>query len=461
MSARRFSASTLPLVFIVAISVAAPPSAAVRSTPVPAAAPRAERELTPVIWREMPPPDLWPTCGVYDPPGDRLVIFGRSWPELRNEVWALSLSHPDIWRQLDPAGDPPAARDGASAVYDPVGKRMIVFGGYGKQGFLNDTWALALSGEPTWARLPTTGTAPGGRYNHSAVIDLDSQRMIVFGGALGGNIYSPQLNDAWALALSGNREWSRLQPIGDPPPARSGHVAVYDGRRHSMLVLQGYGGGRDLFDDVWELSLRNAPRWNQVPISGPRPPATAWTSWAYDEAAGKVVLPGIGGQVSSWSLSLDPEPRWTEWSVRGDAPLNHFGTAVVDARRGRLVLYSTIPDVWALSLGNDPAWTELPHRHASAGHRYWHSALYDSIRQRMVVFGGDRGIRQSDELSPSGETWTYALRGTPGPAALCLCGEPCVRAEAPCQAAEERGRAALPGELLQLVVADRAGEGQI
>ena len=50
----------------------------------------------------------------------------------------------------------------------------------------NDVWALSLSGSPTWAQLAPAGTPPGAWYGHSAIYDPARDRMVVFGGNDGG-----------------------------------------------------------------------------------------------------------------------------------------------------------------------------------------------------------------------------------------------------------------------------------
>jgi hypothetical protein len=59
---------------------------------------------------------------------------------------ALTLSGSPAWSQIFPAGVPPSGRAEHVAIYDPVGKRMVVFGGNDFSSSLNDVWALAWSG---------------------------------------------------------------------------------------------------------------------------------------------------------------------------------------------------------------------------------------------------------------------------------------------------------------------------
>ena len=63
------------------------------------------------------------------------------------------------WQQVRTSGDPPPARANAAAVYDPVGHRLVMFGGQGDDARLNDVWALDLRTD-RWQRIATVGTPP-------------------------------------------------------------------------------------------------------------------------------------------------------------------------------------------------------------------------------------------------------------------------------------------------------------
>ncbi len=343
-----------------------------------------------------------------------MVFFGGDQPTYGGDVWTLSLAEPGVWTRLSPAGEPPDARSAAAAVYDPVRNRMIVFGGVGSRGFLDEVWALSLSGEPTWSRVFASGESPPGRVWHSAIFDPVGDRMIVFGGAQGFYLGAPRLNDTWALSLSGTPAWSRIEPLGILPPDRYGN-AVYIPERQAMLVLDGSLGGPYL-NDVWELSLADPPRWTQVSASGTAPRGEARFPVIYDSAERCLVAVGLPPLGSVWSLSLDGGYVWHEWPARCDVPPHPWtGQAIYDPMRRRLVLYqgSGTPGVWALSLDEDPTWSELPAPHSSPSARWTHSAVYDPVRQQMVVFGGVQRDTNPPYVSLSDETWALALRGQP------------------------------------------------
>jgi hypothetical protein len=63
--------------------------------------------------------------------------------------------------------------------------------------------------------------------------------------------------------------------------------------------------------------------------------------------------------------------------------------------RDRMVVFAGYPtpslsnEVWALSLAGTPTWTLLAPTGRPPSTRYAHSAIYDPVHDRMVVFGGN------------------------------------------------------------------------
>jgi hypothetical protein len=176
-----------------------------------------------------------------------MIVFAGFDGQRRNDVWALSLGAGPGWKRLAVEGDPPPERNAHVAVYDPVGDRMIVFGGVGVTDELDDVWSLSLSGTPTWTEIIPSRGSPGPRRQSVGVYDPAGRRLIVYGGQNGGS--GPGYHDLWALDLKGDGGWTRLSPSA-PPGRRWGHTAVYATRAGGMLVF----GGVDLEDwknDAW------------------------------------------------------------------------------------------------------------------------------------------------------------------------------------------------------------------
>jgi hypothetical protein len=150
-----------------------------------------------------PPAPRYSHSAVYDPEHDRMVCFGGRAGAVLNDVWALSLKSGAAWRAMTPAGAAPAPRIQQAAAYDPVGKRMVILGGVTSQyEYLDDAWSLALTENLQWIRLEPVSTQPSGRSGHSAIFDPIRRRIVTYGGTPDGlNL----VNEVWGLALSPKR----------------------------------------------------------------------------------------------------------------------------------------------------------------------------------------------------------------------------------------------------------------
>ncbi len=425
-------------------------------------------------WMELPPPIRGYHTTIYDPVRNRMIVFGGYNRSHRNETWVLSLSGTPTWTQLVTAGTPPSSRSRHTAIYDSANDRMIVFGGGADNPTVfDDTWALDLSGMPTWSPLLVTGLAPK-RGSHSAVYVPARGSMLVFGGSDGNSLW----NDTWELTLSSTPSWSQLAPIGSPPSSRAGHAAIYDPASNRMIV-QGGADGFSIRSDTWSLSLSATPAWSQIPVTGELPAlrtgfpivldpvrdriilfggnasghvyGDTWTlplsgpaSWSqlstlhlppgranhtaiYDPTTDRVlVFGGSDGAVyhgETWQLALSTVADWSPVEVpQANPPARQSATAVYDPARDRMVVFggtnrNFYNDTWTLELAGTPAWTSPAPEGMPPSARYGHSAIYDPTRDRMLIFGGN-------DSSPRNDTWSLALSGTFGWSLLVPDGTP-------------------------------------
>lgn len=361
-------------------------------------------------------------AAIYDAPRARMIVFGgRSLAGNLNDTWQLTLSGTPAWSQLDPLPGLPPARWGCSGVFDPGnGGRLVIHGGENDSGQLGDTWILSLARTPVWGEV----TAPGGPapgYAPSAIYDAGLQRMVVFGGARTQSGWNLILNDLAALTLSGTPAWSAIAPAGGSPGARAGLPGILDPLRDRMLVFGGFDGAT-VFDDVWELPLTEPASWARLATTGTPPPARALHTAIHDPIRDRVIVFGgadLNGSFNDvWTLDLSVEPpAWSLLAPTGAPPPPHSGhTAVYDPLRDRMIVFGTqsSADVWALSLSGGTAWSLL--LAIKGGAITSHVAIYDPPRDRMVVFGGQGGA-SSDVLQLS-------LSGPPAWSPLVTTGAP-------------------------------------
>ena len=315
-----------------------------------------------------------------------------------------------------------------SAVWDPATSVMMVFGGIDAGAESTDTNAVLLyaPAAASWTTLIANGApgAPAARDSHTAVYDAASNRMIVFGGLS----FSPEtetfFNDVWVLSNAngqGSPVWTQLSPSGTPPAPRSNQTAVYDAANNRMTVFGGLGSdGEQLFSDVWVLTNANglggSPAWIQLSAAGSLTADVELSSAVYDPVNNIMTLFGganLGETATTngvWTLShangLGGRPRWTNIVAPGGAgsPARRYGhSAVYDAANNRMIIFGGAPapdaggigfnDAWVLAyangLGGTPAWTKLKPSGVAPGTRWQHTAVYDAVTNRMLVFAGD------------------------------------------------------------------------
>jgi hypothetical protein len=219
-----------------------------------------------------------------------------------------------------------------------------------------------------------------------------------------------------------NAVWRLLSGPVDPPQT-SGHAAVYDSRRHRMIVITGAAS------EVWTLTLASpgAQHWIRVPIAGPDYPAwRVFMSATYDSTHDRVLM--YGGQTTAgygptdyydlWSLSLSDPPHWTK-IVSPDSSPGIPGPAAFDLDHDRLIVTGPPPGTWnspqpvfmeAWSLALDGArWTKLATTGIPPTARAAQQLIYDPFDNRLVMFGGIL----SQPRGWTNSTWVLSLSGTP------------------------------------------------
>ena len=203
---------------------------------------------------------------------------------------------------------------------------------------------------------------------------------------------------------AGALEWVQLHPEGEAPTPRSNSAAVYDPAGHRVVLFGGLRAGGDL-NDVWELGL--APlAWRKItPDSGPKPD-TRWSHNAVYDPAGHRMLVWSGRHLGDffndvWAFDLSGH-TWSQFSPE-TRPASRYGTAAVfDLRAGRLVTFAGFTDLgrfddtWAF----DPAasvWTDISTDPRPLA-RCLHTAAYDPVGYRMLIFGGQGGGNALNDL---------------------------------------------------------------
>ena len=273
-----------------------------------------------IKWTELHPSGDLPSgrgghAMVYDPEGKQVILFGGgSEASGFNDTWSYDPAA-DSWTELAPAGKVPVARDGHSMVYDPKSGKVILFGGEDGATELSDTWAYDLKANE-WTELRPRGARPQARCYHTMVYDPVGERMILFGGSvLSGEegMEAVGIDDAWAYDPQANT-WTELAPPRDSPSARHFTGATYDAAGGRVILFGGYDDGSyEYLNDTWRYDPA-ANAWAEFAPEKAVPPARENHTLVYDSRRDKVILfGGWGPEAGLFNDIWEYDPDANTW----------------------------------------------------------------------------------------------------------------------------------------------------
>jgi hypothetical protein len=179
--------------------------------------------------------------GAFDQAHGVLVVFGLRYGGIL-ETWTWDGTR---WSQQRPAASPPG-RSGGSMGYDPVSKRILLFGGHRDDtGMLGDTWLWDGS---NWTEQHPAA-APSPRINAAMA---SGQSLVLYGG---GDL----LSDTWIWTGS---TWKQMTPAQNPGGRRPSGA----GSNGTLVLI--FGGelrtgpsSAALTNDVWAW---DGATWNRL-----------------------------------------------------------------------------------------------------------------------------------------------------------------------------------------------------
>lgn len=258
------------------------------------------------------------------------------------------------------------------------------------------TNANGLGGTPEWIQLLPSGTPPFSNVMESVVYDSLTNRLIVYGGCYencGFALYNVFVLTN-ANGLDGPPVWSESTVTN--PQGRTYHTGVYDSNSNSLIT---FGGQLAYFgtdqNDTRVLSNGNGVTspsiWSTLSPAGDPPPIRNYHTAIYDE---------VNNRMTVFAGSNYIQHCW--WCNPGYYVISDYN------------------DVWVLSDANGvgaPTWTQLSPDGSLPSPRGVHSAVYDPVNNRMLVFGGLSWDQTTQTHTSLDDLWqlSYAngLDGTP------------------------------------------------
>jgi hypothetical protein len=303
--------------------------------------------------------------------------------------YTVSVTRPGsiaAWTELTLQGGPsgPMLNSGPMVNFDATTGRLIVFypsnpSVSSRNGESAQVWLLdhanGLGGAPAWTRLTVSGELPDTINGNTTAVYTPQNRLIVYGGC--GSNCAPAQSDVYMLAnangLGGPAVWSH--PSISMPRARSGHQSAFDPSTNRMVSFGGNFAffGTDQNDTaIFDVS---ASSWSTPTISGapPGPRAEAFSS-AYDASARRMIVFGGDHLISTC------------------CPYN----------------ISQYNDLWVLKDANGvgaPAWQQVNPVGSPPSARGGNSAVFDSVRERLIIYGGSTWSNATQSWTALGDLW--------------------------------------------------------
>ncbi|HXJ93181.1 MAG TPA: kelch repeat-containing protein [Terriglobia bacterium] len=233
---------------------------------------------------------------------------------------------------------------------------------------------------------------------------------------------------SWTVccAPTGFAQW-----VPSGPGPRDQHSAVFDAATNQMIVFGGTDLGTINYNDVWvalnvigSCSPACSLQWTFEASTGLAPAARSGHSAVYDSTNSRmIVFGGAEGFPSPctndvWVLEnangVGGTPGWIELSPGGTLPPARTGQAAVyDPVRNVMIVFGGsdcnggyLSDVWVLSnangLGSTPTWIQLTPVGSSPPARAYASAAFSSSSHKLVIYGGTDGDELADVWALSG-----------------------------------------------------------
>jgi hypothetical protein len=344
----------------------------------------------------------------YDAATHDVVLFG-GWPLIDNSeppyndnsTW---LWNGKSWRQHKCDCPTPPARADASMAYDPATRQVIMFGGYGDQGYyqgdfdtgdsvFGDTW---IWDGHSWFQY--TGPGPTPRESAALVYDPSAHQLVLFGGygnptSVGaGSTLQAQtyLGDTWVWTGQEWKQWS-----GRAGPSARAYMQIgYDDAAKQIVLFGGFGpaataggtgavgyvpgnngsgyDGFDFLSDTWTWDGRG------------------WTRRGGGDLAGRPTQ-ATGGPPGRDEAVFVYDPTVRQMVLFGGARTTDTGT----------VANGCLGDTW---LWSGRQWTAAPQQGAPSP-RAAAAGAYDPTLRRVVLYGGSACGQGAD--GALSDTWTW------------------------------------------------------
>lgn len=318
------------------------------------------------------PPRMLGQKMIYDPVGQNVILFGGSYYSdaytFYGDTWSFNVENA-TWAKVEATGSP-GGRFNAGMAFDSDSRKVVLFGGFSASGRKGDTYIYDIASE-SWKNAYTSG-GPSMRSDASMAYDAGAKKVVLFGGYGRDEV---KCDDTWVYDVSSNT-WTEMNP-STHPQARYGSVMVYDSYSEKCLLFGGHMvqttapyDSLGYENEVWAYDYA-ADGWEKLATEN-KPPARYWHDLAYDPVGNRIILFG-GSQGRSNDLGDTwvygcREAKWTQVSSTVSPSARTQPSLCYDSRTKKTLLFGGADfiasgsftyynDVWAM--GEDNQWVEL------------------------------------------------------------------------------------------------------
>jgi hypothetical protein len=216
-------------------------------------------------WTPIPVSGTWPTARkdaamVWLPSQNQMLLYGGNdgsgAANRSNELWLLSINVATpsaTWTLLTPGGATPPKQSAPCIGYDPVARRLLLFGGQTQDNVSVATTYQYLVTTNVWQQDTPTGNVPSARSFSNCVWDPVASRLVLYGGQDTGGT---PIAGTYAYDPDGKR-WDVLAPaMGSATPSNCGDAgAAYSTSLGAMFLFGGRTGASSYTNETRVIDL--------------------------------------------------------------------------------------------------------------------------------------------------------------------------------------------------------------
>jgi uncharacterized repeat protein (TIGR01451 family) len=290
--------------------------------------------------------------------------------------------------------------------YDSSNNRVALFGGSGDSGLSNETWEYDTATH-TWYGPFVPDPHPSGRMWHDMAYDSINNKIVMYGGYVGGF----DSEETWEYDTA-THTWSGpyIPSIRPGPGITRDHVMAYDSTNNRIVLFSGRGDS-GYSNETWEYDT-STHTWYGPFVPDPHPSGRIWHNMAYDSVNNKIMMYGGYGNFIDSEETWEYDTATHTWSgpyipsTRPGPGITRDHAMAYDSTNNRIVLFSGRGDsgysneTWEYDTATHTWYGPfVPDPHPSG--RIWHDMAYDSINNKIVMYGGYGNFIDSEE------TWEY------------------------------------------------------